>query len=671
MAISGYTDAWVTSHDTLRFNWWQIEQSIAGNYTKIGWNTQLISDSYGKISSTASKSWNNTVNGAYYEGTNTVGIGNNTTKTLTSGETIIYHNNDGSKQFSYSFNQYFGITFSGASIGTVSGSGSATLNTIPRKSTLSVSNGTIGVTNGSTITINRASSGFTHSVYCQFGNILIQITSKDTRVSIPWTIPTEFYTQIPNGREGYGSVWCDTYNGDTLIGTSDPVRLIAYVDEETSKPTLNPAAFVAPEDELTIELTGNNSTIIKGYSDVMVSAGEAARNSARITSTSITCGNKVLNSYYNNNDEYITAYGKLEDVESPIFVSKTTDSRGYSVDQKITLSFVEYVKLTCGFDHEIAFSKNSEDKIDIILTIKGKYFNGSFGKESNILNVGYNYKIDDGDWLEETIYAEQSSIELNGNEYSWTVTIPNLDYKSTYTFTCVAHDRLMSVNARDYAIKALPVFDWGENDFNFNVPVHGKGGFTYDIPIRHGDVDTMLTSGIYYMSTSATNKPGEGYNGWLEVYTPVGGGDYVYQKYTDYLGSKYERWRNAGIWGSWISDKNIIVEEGFWIAGVTGTATFCRRGNITTLTLRAKLSSDPIKEAGSALLGIPSAFAPNPSQVTVDVSTHMLWGRGGHLSGLVGSLSIYDVTSVLIFYDFKNTGIADNWTLGASMTWMN
>ena len=134
MAKSGYNDAWVTSWDTLRFNWWEIEQSVSGNYTKIGWNLQLRSTSSGAISSTTAKSWNVTVNGNYYEGTNTVGIGNNATKTLASGETIIYHDANGNKEFSYSYNQYFGITFSGSKINTVSGSSKGTSPVIDKRS---------------------------------------------------------------------------------------------------------------------------------------------------------------------------------------------------------------------------------------------------------------------------------------------------------------------------------------------------------------------------------------------------------------------------------------------------------------------------------------------------------------------------------------------------------
>ena len=136
MATSGYSDVYVTKWNTLRFSWSRSSYSIENNTSTISWSLLLISGSYGAISSSASKAWNVNVNGANYSGNTTIGIGNNTTKTLASGSTTITHNADGTKDFAYSFSQYFGITFSGSSIGTVSGSSSGTLDTIPRSASI-------------------------------------------------------------------------------------------------------------------------------------------------------------------------------------------------------------------------------------------------------------------------------------------------------------------------------------------------------------------------------------------------------------------------------------------------------------------------------------------------------------------------------------------------------
>ena len=134
-------DVAVSNQITLRFTWSQSSQSVANNNSVVSWSLQLIATT-GNISSTASKSWSVTVNGTNYSGTNTVSIGTNTTKTLASGSTTIYHNADGTKSFSFSFSQQFDISYSGVGwIGTKSGSGSGTLSTIPRTSSVSSTNG--------------------------------------------------------------------------------------------------------------------------------------------------------------------------------------------------------------------------------------------------------------------------------------------------------------------------------------------------------------------------------------------------------------------------------------------------------------------------------------------------------------------------------------------------
>ena len=223
MAISGSKSVAVTSWDTLKFTWTEKSQSIANNTTTISWTLQLIATGSGYISSTASKDWSVTVNGTKYSGTNTVGIANNATKTLASGTTTIGHNADGTKTFSYSFSQQFDITFN-SWIGTVTGSGTGTLATIPRASQPSCVTWPEHTQNvgsfGDTISIhmNRASGSFTHTVRYQFGSASGTIATNVT-TGTTWVIPKSLMSLIPNTLSGSGTIYADTYNGTTLIGT--------------------------------------------------------------------------------------------------------------------------------------------------------------------------------------------------------------------------------------------------------------------------------------------------------------------------------------------------------------------------------------------------------------------------------------------------------------------
>ena len=224
MATSGSTSVTATKYDTLKFSWSVSSQSVANNTSTVSWKMELIAGSYGKISSSASKDWSVTVNGTKYSGTNTIGISNNATKTLASGTTTIGHNSDGTKTFSYSFSQEFAITFSGSSIGTKSGSGSGTLDTIARASQPSCITYPEHTKNvgyfGDTISIhmNRKSSNFTHTIAYKFGTRKGTI-AENVGTGTTWTIPESLMDLIPSSTSGSGTIYVATYNGSTFVGT--------------------------------------------------------------------------------------------------------------------------------------------------------------------------------------------------------------------------------------------------------------------------------------------------------------------------------------------------------------------------------------------------------------------------------------------------------------------
>ena len=131
---------------------------------------------------------------------------------MASGSTTVGHNADGTKSFSFSatFNPNNGLH------GVITVSGNISLANIPRASSVSAVSGTIG--SGVTINISRASDSFTHKVRYQWGNTSGDIAS-NVGTSVTWTIPLAFASQIPNATSGSGTVFVDTYNGGTLIGT--------------------------------------------------------------------------------------------------------------------------------------------------------------------------------------------------------------------------------------------------------------------------------------------------------------------------------------------------------------------------------------------------------------------------------------------------------------------
>lgn len=460
-------DIQVTNQVKLRFGWWQDSQSIANNSSVVGWHLQLVT-SGGSISSSASKSWNVTVNGSNYSGTCTIGVGTNATKTLANGSTTIAHNADGTKSFSFSFSLQFDINYSGVGwIGTKSGSGSGTLSTIPRTSSVSSTNANIG--ENITITINRASSSFTHTLTYSFCNLSGTIASKTSSTSVSWTLPTSFYAQIPNSRSSWGRIICDTYSGSTKIGSSE-CRFDVYVKESTNKPGIS--ATVVDVNDTTKALTGDENKLIKYYSKVKFSITSSPKNNAGTKSININYNGKNFTGGSGNS---WTDY--FSDVVSGSYRCSVTDTRDFTTSVDISKTLINYVKITCAMT-----VTNPTASGECTLTISGNYFNGSFGSTNNTLTV--QYKQNGGNWTNATA-------TLNGNTYTATVRLTGLDYTQTYTFQAKATDKLANATTAEKRVKATPIFDWGSDDFHFHVPVTINGN-DKAIKMGTGETDVYL-----------------------------------------------------------------------------------------------------------------------------------------------------------------------------------
>lgn len=347
MAASGSTTVNVTFTasgavaDALKFSWWENTQSVSGNTTQIGWKLELIAYQYGYISSSAKKDWSVTVNGLKYSGTNTVGISANSTKTLASSTTNIKHNDDGKKTFSYSFSQYFGIDFNGT-VGTKSGSGSGTLTTISRASQPSCITYPDHTQNvgefGDTISIhmNRASSDFTHKVRYAFGSqtgTCIDAETGEAATSVTngfkWTIPLSLMNLIPATTSGSGTIYVDTYNGTTKIGT------------KSCGFTATVPASVKPLCGFSLtDVTGADDIYgspVKGISKIEVDAYATLAYDSPIQSYRITANGVSYN-------QATITTGVLKTAGSSVVTVTVTDKRGRSGTSSYTMTVQDYSK---------------------------------------------------------------------------------------------------------------------------------------------------------------------------------------------------------------------------------------------------------------------------------------------------------------------------------------
>ena len=236
---SGSTSVKVTNWNTLKFTWEEVGSTqLQGNVWKLTlrWKMQLIATSDGYISSSASKAWSVTIGGENFGGTNTIGISNNSTKTLASGTVELLKTRtsatDNVFEFNYSFSQQFDMNFDGW-IGTKSGSGTGEVPLSAIKSTLTAGNGTLGT--AQTLTIARQVSGMTHTITYKCGSASGTIASNTTSTSVSWTPPLSLAQQNTTGTSVSATLTLTTYLDGANIGSNS--YTIALAIPASVKPT--------------------------------------------------------------------------------------------------------------------------------------------------------------------------------------------------------------------------------------------------------------------------------------------------------------------------------------------------------------------------------------------------------------------------------------------------
>lgn len=250
----------------------------------------------------------------------------------------IAHNSDGTKSISVGVYLYqngpanYLPTQSSAS--SPISMGSVGLTTIPRASQpscITYPNTTTNIGNiGSTIYIhmNRVSSSFTHTVKYYWGNLSGTIATGVTS-NVQWTIPTSFYSQIPYATSGNGSIYVDTYNGSSLIGTKS-VEFTATV----------PSNVVPTVGTITLDpwdISGNN-ILLQNKNKITVSvSGCSAGAGSSIKSytfsgpgiSSTTTGTSVSG-------------GPISNTGTLTYTVTVTDNRGRSASKTATITCYAY-----------------------------------------------------------------------------------------------------------------------------------------------------------------------------------------------------------------------------------------------------------------------------------------------------------------------------------------
>ena len=373
-----------------------------------------------------------------------------TTQVMASGTITVQHNDDGGLEMPYAVSipnvQYWNSYGPPA----MELTGTWTLTKIPRASTIGATDANIGAI--SMVVVGKKSDSFTHSVQYGFGalsgflNADGSTTQTEVRfgnTSIPFLVPEEFYRQIPDAPSGVCTLICRTYSGSTQVGQEQTAVFTATANLDACRPAV--AGTVVDTNKVTVALTGDSTKLIRFCSIARCTITAEAKKGAAIQQKKI-------------DGVAVSQSRSIPEVENPEFLFWARDSRGYETAQTVKTEMIPYVKLTCN----PTGSRTEPTGGEVLLTVRGNFFAGNFGAQQNTLQL--RYRVGSGEFVKVPPV-------LDGNTYTAAAVIPELDYRKNHTIEVVAEDKLGTLTKPVVIRSGIPVFDWGERDFAFHVPV--------------------------------------------------------------------------------------------------------------------------------------------------------------------------------------------------------
>ena len=322
MASSGSITTGTKEGRSVTLSWTLSSQDISNNTSTIAWTLKGSGSGSGWVMSGGFKA---VINGTTVYSTSTdnhIQLYNGTV--VASGSLKISHNADGTKSFKLSCEA--GVYSYAVN---VSASGTHTLNTIPRASSVSATSVNMG--SATTISISRASSSFTHTLTYSFGSATGTITTKTTSTSVSWTPALALASQIPSTTSGTCTITCDTYNGSTKIGTKTCTLTLTV--PSSVKPTIS--GLTANRIDVDVPSTWGIYVQSKSKATLTIN-GAAGSYGSTIKSYSISGGG------YSGTSSTLTT-GFLNSSGTITFTATVTDSRGRtSAAATVSITVVAY-----------------------------------------------------------------------------------------------------------------------------------------------------------------------------------------------------------------------------------------------------------------------------------------------------------------------------------------
>ncbi|AVO22654.1 putative minor structural protein [Streptococcus phage D5842] len=530
-----------------------------------------------------------------------------------------------------------------------------TLTTIPRGSSVRVSDGFIG--NQVDISIDKKVGSATHTLRYSWYNKQGKIAD-NVGTSYKWTIPEDFANDIPNSTSGRGTIYVDTYINGNFIQTQS-TTFTASVITNNMKPSLT-GFTLTDANPVSQRVIPESTHFVSIMSLVKVTFnGAQAKSGATIAgyyaeivgaNNSVTENGGVLREVSVNKDTEMTLRGRV------------LDSRGIWSDWVETkLMFLFYFSPVLRFE-----VKRSDKKLDILtikrfakiapLTVNGVQKNTmkltfttrKFGSDTEVLDNGQA----GGSWSQvsefngsdanlgnrypaDTSYIVTGKLEDEFTSASFQVTVPTDEVIMTYDRQGVGIGKYRERGALDVA---GDIYANNSQIQQYQLTSNNGAPIWVDGKPNVGNANILDQPGQYYLDAYATGNPdGNGQWGYLFHYSNYG-------KNTDGIKEAIQTfWTNDGRlffrhhrwskiiddWEPWKeftrNDHPNLINTGWQPAGYEGSF-YKRVGDVLTVRYNFTGNGDDIKIAS-----LPADILKSPQDYMLTIKAwYRLADHDGH-----------------------------------------
>lgn len=641
----------------------QNSQNIANNTSNV--TVKVTAKwTYGSYNKNSKSGWLK-IDGTTYDFTSSFNTGQSTSgsQTLFTKTVNITHASNGKKTLSCSASYT-----SGVSSGTVTATDSKTLTTIPRASSLTVGNGTLGTE--LSLSISRASSSFTHTITYRCGTANGTVGT-GLGTSAKWNTSNgntkSLSSQNKKGTTVSVTFTLTTYSGSTSVGTSSKTITMSIPSDvvpSVSKITLSEASSTVP----------SGYGYIKGHSKLKVVTTSAGIYDSTINTVSVKF-------------DSVTYSGS----------SITTNVLRYSGERTITVTVTDSRGRKATGTAKVNVQNYSEPVINSFTVVRCKA-DGSLDEQGEYMLISYNASItalDNKNAKSFTVRYKKSS-ETNYTEKVISATaysvsgslapIPadsgssyNVSFDVTDAFATVTKNLMLSTAFTILNFKAdgtgIGVGKVSEESdlFDVDFKVRFNNGVVQPILENGTDFDDLTIPNTYTLKNAATseyaNCPLLSGTGTLKVET-CGEEGQLHQLVT--VASKtnplmYERFYYQNSWGAWIEKqydsgwKNCTYGSDFARYDTSQAPLQVRRiGNIVHLrgAVKPNKTITPTDDATVLVTSLGSTFAPTYTERVI------CQGSGSKRF----LLSIYNSGNVYVSRYSNSTSLNDDFS---ESSWLN